>query len=192
MCPAPYTAACEGEKRMAGDARPARERSEKGNPVDKSLFRRTINRILHLIAQFAPGCTSFRPLLHRMRGVKIRGRVFIGDQVYLENEYPEAIEMHEGVQIVLRSIVMCHFRGTGKVVIERNVWIGPNCVVTAPAGRTLTLGEGSVVAASSVVTRDVPPSTFVGGSPARPIARVTVPMTLETSYEAFKKGLAPL
>jgi acetyltransferase-like isoleucine patch superfamily enzyme len=160
--------------------------------MHKSLPRRMMNRILHLIAQFAPGCTSFRPFLHKLRGVKIHGTVFIGDQVYLENEYPEMIEIHNGAQIVLRSIIMCHFRGTGKVVIEPNVWIGPNCVITAPTGRTLTIGEGSVVAASSVVTQNVSPLTFVGGSPAKPIARVTVPMTLSTPYEDFKKGLMPL
>jgi acetyltransferase-like isoleucine patch superfamily enzyme len=148
--------------------------------------------MLHLIAQFAPGCTSFRPFLHKLRGVKIHGTVFIGDQVYLENEYPEMVEIHNGVQIVLRSIIICHFRGTGKIVIEPNVWIGPNCVITAPTGRTLTIGEGSVVAASSVVTRDVPSFMFVGGSPAKSIARVTVPMTLDTNYEDFKKGLVSL
>jgi len=151
-----------------------------------------MNRVLHLVAQFAPGATTFRPFLHKLRGVKIHGNVFIGDQVYLENEYPEEIELHDGVQLVLRSIIMCHLRGTGKVVIERNVWVGANSIITAPAGRTLTIGEGSVVAAASVVTRDVPPFMFVGGSPAKPIARVTVPMTLETSYEDFKNGLMPL
>lgn len=160
--------------------------------MHKSLLRRMMNRVLHLVAQFAPGATTFRPFLHKMRGVKIHGTVFIGDQVYLENEYPDAIELHDGVQLALRSIIMCHLRGAGKVVIEPNVWIGANCVVSTPAGRTLTIGKGSVVAASSVVTRDVPPFTFVGGSPAKPIARVTVPMTLETSYEDFKEGLKPL
>ncbi len=160
--------------------------------MHKSFLRRVINRILHIVAQFAPGATSFRPFLHRMRGVKIHGTVFIGDQVYLENEYPEMVEIHNGVQIVLRSIIMCHFRGTGKVVIKPNVWIGPNCVITAPTGRTLTIGEGAVVAASSVVTRDVPPFIFIGGSPAKPIARVTIPMTLHTRYEDFKRGLVIL
>jgi len=66
--------------------------------MHKSLLRRMINRILHLIAQFAPGSTSFQPFLHKLRGVTIHGRVFIGDQVYLENEYPEMVEIHEGFQ----------------------------------------------------------------------------------------------
>ncbi len=160
--------------------------------MHKSFARRAANRVLHIAAQFAPGCTALRPFLHRLRGVRIHGTVFIGDQVYLENEYPELIELHDGVQIVVRSILMCHLRGAGGIVVERNAWIGPNCVVTAPVGRTLRIGEGSVVAASSVVTQDVPPFTFVGGSPAKPILRVTVPMTLHGDYEEFKKGLQPL
>jgi acetyltransferase-like isoleucine patch superfamily enzyme len=160
--------------------------------MQKSRAQRASNRFLHIIAQFAPGATSLRPLLHKLRGVEIHGTVFIGDQVYLENEYPELLEIHDGAQIVLRSIILCHLRGPGKVVVQQNVWIGPNCVVAASAGHTLTVGEGSVVAASSVVTRDVPQFTFVAGAPAKPVARVTVPLTLGTSYEDFKRGLVPL
>jgi len=160
--------------------------------MKKSLGRRIINRTLHLIAQYSPGATGFRPFLHKLRGVKILGDVFIGDQVYLENEYPHRVELHQGVQIALRTIILCHFRGPGKVILKENVWIGANCVIAATPGLELSIGEGSVVAASSVVTKSVPPYTFVGGAPAKPIARVTVPMTLETAYQDFKNGLRPL
>lgn len=51
------------------------------------------------------------------------------------------------------------------VAIERNVWIA-GCV-TIIGG--VTIGENSVVAAGSVVTRDVPPNTLVAGNPARVI-----------------------
>lgn len=37
--------------------------------------------------------------------------------------------------------------------------------------------------------KDIPPYTFAAGAPAKPIARITVRMTLETTYEAFKQGL---
>ncbi|MFA6116136.1 MAG: sugar O-acetyltransferase [Sphingomonas sp.] len=54
------------------------------------------------------------------------------------------------------------------IAIERNVWIAAN--VTIIGG--VTIGENSVVAAGSVVTRDVPPDTLVGGNPARVIRSI--------------------
>lgn len=54
------------------------------------------------------------------------------------------------------------------IVIERNVWIAAD--VTIIGG--VTVGENSVVAAGSVVTRDVPPDTLVGGNPARVIRSI--------------------
>ncbi len=161
----------------------------KGNTRKKTLPRRMSNRLLHLITRFCPGATSFRPLLHRLRGVKIYGRVLIGDDVYIENEYPEAVEIFDEAQISLRTTIIAHFRGPGRIVIGRKVWIGTGCIITASPGETVTLGEGSALAAGSVVTKDVAPYTLVAGVPARPIAKIQVPMTLETSYEDFKKGL---
>jgi acetyltransferase-like isoleucine patch superfamily enzyme len=49
------------------------------------------------------------------------------------------------------------------IVIEDDVWVGANAIVL----KGVTLGRGSVVAAGSVVTRDVAPMTLVGGNPAR-------------------------
>ncbi|RUO37053.1 acyltransferase [Aliidiomarina taiwanensis] len=49
------------------------------------------------------------------------------------------------------------------VVIENDVWIGANCVITPG----VKIGEGAVVAAGSVVTKDVVPYAIVGGVPAK-------------------------
>ena len=158
----------------------------------KNFFRRSINRILHLAARFGPGAMTFRPFLHKLRGVNINGRVFIGEEVYLENEYPETIEINDEAQIALRTVIIAHLRGTGRVIIGKKVWIGTGCIVAAGPNQVLTIGDGSVLAAGCVVTKDVPPHTFVGGVPARPIAKVTVPMTVDTDYQDFKNGLVPL
>ena len=49
------------------------------------------------------------------------------------------------------------------VTIGKNVWIGCHCLIL----KGVTVGDGAVVAAGSVVTSDVPPKTIVGGNPAR-------------------------
>ncbi len=49
------------------------------------------------------------------------------------------------------------------VKICDNVWIGCNSIVL----KGVTIGEGAVVAAGSIVTRDVPPKALVGGNPAK-------------------------
>jgi acetyltransferase-like isoleucine patch superfamily enzyme len=54
------------------------------------------------------------------------------------------------------------------IVIEKNVWIAAS--VTIVGG--VTVGENSVVAAGSVVTRDVPSNTLVAGNPARVIRSI--------------------
>lgn len=52
---------------------------------------------------------------------------------------------------------------TSLITIEDEVWIGANAVVTAG----VTVGKHSVVAGGSVVTKDVPPYSIVGGNPAK-------------------------
>ncbi|MGV3596779.1 MAG: acyltransferase [Bacteroidota bacterium] len=52
---------------------------------------------------------------------------------------------------------------TAQITIEDEVWIGANAVLTAG----ITIGKHSVVAGGSVVTKNVPPYSVVGGNPAR-------------------------
>lgn len=54
------------------------------------------------------------------------------------------------------------------IVIEKNVWIAAGAMVIGG----VTIGENSVVAAGSVITKDVPPNTLVGGNPAQIIRSI--------------------
>ncbi|WP_297048812.1 DapH/DapD/GlmU-related protein [uncultured Desulfovibrio sp.] len=55
----------------------------------------------------------------------------------------------------------------GTVIIEEDVWIGANCVITPD----VRIGRGAVVGAGAVVTHDVAPFSVVGGVPAKVIGR---------------------
>lgn len=55
----------------------------------------------------------------------------------------------------------------GDIVVGNDVWIGYEAVVLAG----VTIGDGAVIGARAVVTKDVPPYTIVGGVPAKPIRR---------------------
>ena len=158
----------------------------------KPYLRRISNRVLHLLARNSPGSSGFRLFLHRLRGVKIGNNVFIGDDVYLENEYPEVVEIQDGVQISIRAIIIAHTRGPGRVVIEKDAYIGPNTVIIASGGRTLRIGEGAVIGAGVVITNNVAPHTFVANHSAKVVAKARVPFTRAETNEDFIRGLVPI
>jgi Acetyltransferase (isoleucine patch superfamily) len=54
------------------------------------------------------------------------------------------------------------------IVLEDDVWIGSGSIIL----KGITIGEGSVVAAGSVVTKDVSPNVIVGGNPARVLKEI--------------------
>lgn len=99
--------------------------------------------------------------------------------------------MHDESGILLRATIIAHFRGEGRIVIEKKARIQSCATVTASPGETLVIGEGAVVAAGALVTKSVPPYTLVGGVPAKVLAKVTIPLGRDTSYQDFKKGLIP-
>lgn len=160
------------------------------------MLIRFVQTILSRLAMMLPGGSTVRPCLQRWRGVKMGRGVWLSQQVYLDELYPEAITIGEDCAIAYRCSIFSHFhRGTRKesggarpVVIENGVFIGPHCVVL-PGVR---IGEGSVIKAGSVITRNVPPHVFWGADSGRPLAEVTVPLTPGNTYEDFMRGLKPI
>lgn len=55
----------------------------------------------------------------------------------------------------------------GDTIIENDAWIGMNAMIMPG----VTIGEGAIVAAGSVVSKDVPSYTIVGGNPAKEIRK---------------------
>jgi acetyltransferase-like isoleucine patch superfamily enzyme len=68
----------------------------------------------------------------------------------------------------LQKPVQFEFITSAPIVIEDDVWIGAKSTIL----KGVTIGAGAVVAAGSIVTKDVPPFTLVAGNPARIIKKI--------------------
>jgi len=160
------------------------------------MIKNLVSRLFHRLAFVMPGGTSLRPWLHKMRGTKIGKNVWISRMVYIDELHPEIVTIHDNCTIGLRTSIFTHFYWGprksnytgGKVVIEKDAFIGPHCVILP----NVRVGQGAVVKAGTIVTKDVPPYTLWGAPSAGPIGKVTVPLTPEHTYEDFIRGLKPL
>jgi acetyltransferase-like isoleucine patch superfamily enzyme len=159
------------------------------------MIRNIINRILHRLASTMPGGKRVRPFLHRIRGVKMGKNVWVSQFVYIDELYPEAVTIGDNSTLGLRTTIFTHLyfgprqkNKFGEVVIEKNVFIGPHCVILP----NVRIGEGSVIKAGTVVTKNVPPHTFLGTPAPIALANVTTPLTSEHTYEEFINGLRPV
>jgi acetyltransferase-like isoleucine patch superfamily enzyme len=155
-------------------------------------------RLLAKLALIAPGGYTLRPMLHRLRGVQIGKNAWISQFVYIDEAHPNNVIIRDNVTIGIRCTIFAHFysghyslgKKVGKVVIEDNVYIGPHCVIF----HDVVIGEGSVIAAGSVVTKSVPAGVLYGPPPSRSLARVTRPLVKgrDMNYERFMLGLRKL
>jgi acetyltransferase-like isoleucine patch superfamily enzyme len=138
-------------------------------------------RLLKLAVRFMPGI-MLRARLLRWCGYTVGDHVPIGEGlIIVDAEYQEPM-VHIGnrVGIAQRVILVTQSGPTfskvrsvvglkvGPIVIEDDAWIGAGAIILP----NVTIGQGAVVGAGAVVTKDVPPYTIVVGVPARPIKRI--------------------
>jgi acetyltransferase-like isoleucine patch superfamily enzyme len=167
-----------------------------GRRIKDTPLKGLKNRLLQVLALYAPGAKTTRVRLHRWRGVQIGEGAFVGLGVILESAFPHLVSIGNNVTISVRTVMIAHFKGSARqaredyepsVRIEDDVFIGPGVIVLP----NVTIGEGAVVAAGSVVNRSVPPQTMVQGNPAQVVARCGVPLKGH-SYEEFMRNLQPV
>lgn len=131
-----------------------------------------VDYVLHVLAQVSP-TPGMRVWLQRRRGVRIGQGVQIGPRVALDYVFPNFVSIGDGVSIAGWNYVLTHVTPleyhredfdsyVAPVRIERNAWIAIGATILPG----VTVGEGAVVAAGSLVTKDIPPNTLVAGVPA--------------------------
>lgn len=89
-------------------------------------------------------------------------------QAKLDKTYPVGVHIHEQTTITFGVTILTHDMVRNlraDTVIERNCFIGAHSIILPG----VTVGEGSIVAAGSVVVNDVVPHSIVAGNPAKVI-----------------------
>lgn len=90
--------------------------------------------------------------------VIIKEGVLLGSKVYI-TDHQHGKTTHDDMCKPPRERALY---SKGPVIIEKNVWIGDNVVIMPD----VTVGEGAIIAANAVVTKNVPAYSVVAGVPA--------------------------
>ena len=127
---------------------------------------------------------KIRAWLWRKMGCKIGKNVLIGHSVALDYGNTNLITIEDKVVITNCCIILCHRRDMkgykkgddsyelpyiyGPIHLKKGCQIGMGSIIMPG----VTIGEGAIVGARSVVTKDVPAWTIVAGSPAKVLKEI--------------------
>lgn len=126
------------------------------------------NFIFIQIARYCPILSLKNWIYRRILGMKVGKHTSFGLMAMVDVFFPEKITVGENSIIGYNTTILAHeylikeYR-LGEVVIGENVLIGANTTILPG----VTIGDWAVVAAGSVVHKDVAAGSFVGGNPLR-------------------------
>ena len=142
--------------RVTGKIRVNRKKNSKIIIGDKVVLYKNIN--FYLDAERAAVIIGSKTYINRRTEIMCKEKVEIGENCAISWDVTITDTDYHSIN---------NNKSTSPVFIEDKVWIG--CKSTILKG--VRIGKGSVVAANSVVTKDVPPNCLVAGVPARIIQR---------------------
>lgn len=149
-----------------------------------NIYRKRLEKIMDwpILQSFNP--RKLRPWLLRRIGCHIGKDVFIGDYVRVDCGHADMITIEDHVSVASGSRLLCHQRDFSNycigddyldlgyiikpIVLKRGCLIGMESFVMPG----VTVGEGAIVGAGSLVTKDIPAWTVAAGRPAKVIKQI--------------------
>ena len=140
----------------------------------RTTLYRLIAKLYHLIADYRYR-TRIRVLM--ARGLVLGKNVTISASAYIDGSYPYLIRIGDNCSLAEHVRLLAHDATTfkfinghtrlGRIEIKDNCFIGERTIILPG----VTIGPNVLVAAGSVVNRDIPPNSCVAGVPARVYAK---------------------
>lgn len=131
---------------------------------------------------FAP--RKLRPILIRKMGCHVGKNTFFGDYVRMDTSYADMIYIGDYTHITSGCRLLCHQRDlkgycagdnaaelgyrTGEIHIGKGVMVGMETLIMPG----VTIGDGAIIGAGSIVTKDIPAWTIATGRPARVVKSI--------------------
>ncbi|MGM0634764.1 MAG: acyltransferase [Bacteroidota bacterium] len=125
-----------------------------------------------------------RPWLWKLTGVNIQGKVSIGYDVYYDVGNAKLINIEDGVWVASRCLLLCHKRildeyyvgddynklpyNKEPIHLKKGCVIGMNTIVMPG----VTIGEGAIIGAGSLVVKDIPAWTIAVGNPCKVVKQI--------------------
>ncbi len=147
---------------------------------DAFLLKYLMNSVL--LVPISP--RKLRPWILKKIGVNVGENIFIGSGVWIDSGHSDMLIIEDNVHIAGECTILCHQRNLSnyhigddyaklgykieKVHLKKGCLIGQRTMVMPG----VTIGEGAIVGAYSLVTKDIPAWTIALGRPAKVIKQI--------------------
>ena len=150
-----------------------------------NIYRKQLEKMMDwpVLAPFCP--RKLRPWLLRRIGCHIGKNVFIGDYVRVDLNHANLIYIEDYAHVTSGCRLLCHQRDLrgyrvgdnaaslgyriGEIHIGKGVMIGMETMIMP----NVSIGDGAIIGAYSLVTKDIPSYSIVTGRPAKVIKKIS-------------------